>query len=247
MNWQDELKASLYMKGFNLFGLCSIESYNQSVTEKNMIPPVFSSCKNIIIFGSGGKYFWELFKKFLESPEGGFLRNMDDPIDTYTELILEHLKIEYPELIREHIYPFKKSDLIIDFQKLAVCAGLGHFSPYIKLVLHPSYGPWVSLRGAFLTGAELESTGPLLTSVPCTSCLKPCLQACPVKAVTEKNFDFTICSNYRDLEKDCLSHCHVRTACILGPEHAYSYEEGLHRNKSSLKTIRNYYNFIKKP
>jgi ferredoxin len=247
MPGQKQLKDFLLQSGFNLSGICNIRSYNQSVPENYKIPATFPETGSIIIFGSGGKYFWEIFKNFQESPQGIFLKNNSDPIDQYSEFIAERIREKFPDLNGKYIFPFKKTDLLIDFQKLAVCAGLGHFSPIIKLVLHPVYGSWVSLRGTIITKQEYKPTGPLLTPVPCTDCSRPCLGACPVQAVTSEKFDFHICATYRNQETDCQSHCHVRRACIIGPEHAYTNEEGLHRNKSSLETIRAYYKLKKNP
>ncbi len=240
-----KIKEILYSSGFNLFGLSSLESYDNNVLANQKILKFYPSQKTIVLFGSGGKYFWDVFKKFQETKEGKLFKNLKDPIDSYTEYCLSKLKIMFPETIQECLYPFKAEKLFIDYQKLAVCTGLGHYSPYIKLVLHPDFGPWISLRGLFLTKEILELTGPLTTPVPCLTCYKPCLRACPVKAVTETNYDFYQCAIYRNLETDCLSSCHVREVCIIGPEHAYSTEEGLHRNKSSMETLRMYYKIAK--
>jgi hypothetical protein len=244
MDRQNELKGSLLEAGFNLFGITPVSDYNRLVAEKNRISSPLPF-KNLVIFGSGGKYFWEIFRKFLESPPGAFLNSSEDPIDNYTEMVANQLLSQYPELT-DCLFPFKRQEIFIDYQKLAVCSGLGHLSPYIKLVLHPQFGSWISLRGVFLTGSDLQASGPLQTPVPCSDCSKPCLSVCPVNAVSTETFDFTVCAAYRDQETDCLSHCHVRKACIIGPEHAYSSEEGLHRNRASLKSIRSYFNLNKK-
>lgn len=228
------IENKLFKAGFNLFGSCKISDYNNLVDDKYQIKN--DSYKNIILIGSGGRYFWDILQKYIS--ENNFIS--PDPIDDYTLYALESIQKKYSKFIGDCFYPFKNESLLINFQKLALCTNIGFFSPYLKLILNLEYGSYISLRAAFLTNYSFKRDDGI-KKIFCETCDKPCLNVCPVQAVNINNFDLKKCAEYRLEEKDCSNFCHVRRSCILGQEHIYSSQEGFHRSKSSLKIIKEYY------
>lgn len=236
-----EIKIILENFGFNLFGNVKISDFESFSNSNSKISSFYPDCETIILFGSGGKNFWNKIKDFKTLPEGTFLELSENPIDDYTEYCASQLKKKFPNIIEKYLFPFKNEEIFINYQQLAVFSGLGHFSPYLKLVLHPEYGSWISLRGVLLSKYSFRSSTPLSSRVPCLECPKPCFSACPAETISFDGIDIIKCFEYRNQGKNCLCHCYSRKECIIGKEHIYSDEEGFHRSKSSLKMMRKFY------
>lgn len=107
---------------------------------------------------------WEPFSHALARPE---LADEDDPLDRYTERVLEaawpRARIVYAHRAYAGAY--------LPFQRLAVDVGLAARSP-TQLLLHPAYGPWFALRAVILVGGSPPPRGAPVTA-PCT-----CTGAC---------------------------------------------------------------------
>lgn len=98
----------------------------------------------------------------------------------------------------------------------ALRSGRAWVSP-AHLLVHETAGLFVSYRGAILVPAELE-LGPQ-PAKPCDTCeIKPCLTACPPKALSVSGYDLPACHTYLDSAEgiDCMTQgCAVRRACPL--------------------------------
>jgi 8-oxo-dGTP diphosphatase len=79
----------------------------------------------------------------------------------------------------------------ISYKKAAGLAGLGGVGKHMML-LHPQWGPWVSLR-LVLTNAPLPADQPF-TGTSCINCGK-CIEACPIGALSEAGIDAERCRN----------------------------------------------------
>jgi epoxyqueuosine reductase QueG len=104
---------------------------------------------------------------------------------------------------------------------LGRAAGLGAASR-LGLLLHPEFGPWMSLRAVVLTPLELPESGPLTDFDPCGGCAAPCASACRGSAIADDRFDVARCAATRLREAGCRSRCDARRACVIGPEHGYA-------------------------
>jgi epoxyqueuosine reductase QueG len=107
-----------------------------------------------------------------------------------------------------------------DFVALGREAGLG-VGGRLGMLLHPEYGPWVSLRAALLSARDLPPDAPLAGFDPCTGCAAPCADACPGAAVPPEGFSVSRCAVARAREPACRLRCDARRACVVGPFHAY--------------------------
>jgi epoxyqueuosine reductase QueG len=146
--------------------------------------------RTAIVVASGGRALWDAFAR---APE---FRLETDPLDAYTRRAVEAAARELvPSLA---LFAFeRRAGEYADFVELGRLAGLGAPSR-LRLLLHPVYGPWLSLRAVVLTGARWEPRAPASPLFdPCRECPAPCERAGP---------DFTA----------------RRRACVIGPGHAYS-------------------------
>ena len=107
------------------------------------------------------------------------------------------------------------------FYQWAIRSGRAFVSP-VSLLVHDVAGLFASYRGAIALPQRL-SLPPVAASSPCENCAgKPCLTACPAKALTGSGYDVPGCHRFLDTSdgEKCLSFgCGVRRTCPLS--HAY--------------------------
>jgi hypothetical protein len=139
---------------------------------------------------SGGRSLWDAFSG---APEFGA---KVDPLDAYTRRVVEAAAKQLDSRALALFAFERRGGAYADFVALGRLAGLGAPSR-LGLLIHPVYGPWLSLRAVVLTPSAWE-TGPgaPLAFDPCRDCPAPCEAAGP---------EFTA----------------RRRACVVGPEHAY--------------------------
>lgn len=225
-----KIKKILKRNAFNTIGVTTVKAYNQAINE-NLPKLEYPDNYRIITVASGGKALWSL----LNTKNSG-----NDPIDNFTEKIISKIYRENHDFIKEVFYPFKSESFFIDYRKLAIISGIGYLSPYIQMIIHPVYGPWLSLRAAMISNIEFE-VSEKNNFQPCPDCQKPCLNICPVSAISNKGYDLGKCAEYRLENQECAFSCMVRRSCVIGTEHAYSSEEEKHRANASLQSLRKYY------
>ena len=103
----------------------------------------------------------------------------------------------------------------------ALRSGRAFASP-VTLLVHDGAGLMVSYRGAIALPGRVDLPAPPAAS-PCDGCAaKPCLSACPARALDVRGYDVPACHAFLDMADgaDCLSGgCIVRRACPIS--HAY--------------------------
>ncbi len=231
-------RRRLEERGFNLWGVTRLEDFDGSQCREGRLLDGGPSEVSVIVLGSGGRSLWGRLREGGRLDEG---RRSRHPIDDYSREVLG----EEARSIREAgipvctIFPFDRKP--IDFLSLAASAGLGRISPVAPFFLHPEYGPWVSLRGAFVLPIPLPQSGELEDFEPCATCLCPCREACPAGAGGDRGgYDIERCAVFRH-EGGCESGCGVRRACTIGRDHAWSEEEEAFRHSFSLATMRRWF------
>jgi hypothetical protein len=180
--------------GFGLRGELPIARYDGAVPAAWRSASVLPDARTAIVVASGGRSLWDAFER---APEFG---SDVDPLDAYTrrvtEAAAEELETRWDGA--RAVFAFeRRGGQYADFVALGRLAGLGAPSR-LHLLLHPVYGPWMSLRAVVLTRLEWEAgpCGPLAFD-PCPDCPAPC-------------------------EAPGLTPTARRRACVVGPEHAYS-------------------------
>jgi hypothetical protein len=165
---------------------------------------VLPDARAAIVVASGGRALWDAFSRAPEFAAAA------DPLDTYTRSVTEAAAaVLEPGACALFAFE-RRGGEYADFVELGRLAGLGAPSR-LRLLLHPLYGPWMSLRAIVLTRAhwEIGAAGPLGFD-PCRDCPAPCEAAGPEPAAR-------------------------RRACVVGPEHAYSEAALAHLRRHALR------------
>ena len=238
----EELSKYFQDSGFNLTLRIKSSEYGKALGLSKSVESLFGEAKSIVLVGFAGKSFWGVFKDYLErNPE--FKNRNVDLIDNYTVLrfkeaakILNSHKIDY-----KTVFPFGKDGTQLNFLKLGELGGAG-VSSLLGILLHPVYGPWISLRGAFITNLELnEYDGPIFGFSPCPSCDKPCISACPVNTISISGWDWEACMKFRISDDTCAKSCASRRACPYGKTEQYSEEQLHYHHKFVLRSVKEYF------
>ncbi|PIE23539.1 MAG: hypothetical protein CSA62_06780 [Planctomycetota bacterium] len=214
--------------GLNLCGIASVADFDACQSRERRISGRFPEGRSVLVIASGGSEFWERMIQRHGKPKAPAPNY--HPIDEHGAALIQEERQRLAGLgIRsELLFPFGNGT--VDFVTLGELAGLGYRSPVVPLLLHPKFGPWISMRGALVLEEELEPEGPMEGFTPCSECHAPCLIACPVAAVSEPGYkEDAKCAEHRS-HGGCEEGCDVRSSCLFGLEHAYGAEEHSFRN-----------------
>lgn len=223
------LRDSLARAGLNALGVVDCAAWNACVREDQHAERLLRGARSALVVGSGGR---ALFSAFEASPEREWPVG---PLDAYTERVLGEAagQLRAAGLAAEVVLAHEpRGGGFVDFVALGRAAGLG-WPSRLGLLLHPTFGPWMSLRAAILTDAALPADSPLGGSGPCEACPAPCAEACPGAALATGRFDAARCAATRHRELDCTARCGARRACVVGPEHGYSDRAEAHHMRAS--------------
>lgn len=229
MEGRARFEARLDAAGLGLRAALAIADYDAAV------PPAWRSerwhpgARTALLVASGGRALWRAFES---SPDFG---RGADPLDAFTRRQLEGARsalgpeqASAPRLAGE-----RHGERFADFVELGRLAGLGAPSR-LGLLVHPEYGPWLSLRGLILLRPVWDPpAAPLSDFDPCPGCPAPCAAACPSGAPTPRGFDLARCDDTRRRRAGCAEACDARRACVLGREHAYRAEALAHHMRVS--------------
>jgi hypothetical protein len=223
----EALGAFLCAAGFNALGVLGTGVYDALVPPPFRLPLLFPLARSVLVLGAGGR---SLFDAFERSPEASFL---PDPLDAYTRRIAHHAAA-WPGLgaARALFASETRDGVFADFVALGHAAGLGAPSR-LGLLVHPRYGPWLSLRALHLCERALVPTPALQGFAPCEGCPAPCADACHGRALAGARFDTAACRETRLREPACEVRCDARRACVLGREHRYRERAEAHHMRAS--------------
>ena len=166
-----------------------------------------AGCRTLLLLGPDEPGFWGLFQA---SPEGG--DGAADPLDRWSERVIGELAAATGG---RALFPFGGPPWQ-PFIAWARRSGAAWVSP-VGLLVHAERGLLVSYRGALALGARLALPAP--PARPCDTCARPCLDACPVGALSGAGYDLGACHGWLDTEAggDCMARgCAVRRACPVG-------------------------------
>lgn len=182
----------------------------------------------LVLVGSGGRAHWDV----LSDAE----RCAPDPIDRSARAAVDRA---LPQLGPGARQIDEAEFLSLDLRALGARAGFGVVSPYLGLLIHPIYGPWISLRTVVEVAGTWPAAEPLTEYDPCGPCPRPCLDTCPVGAYRRgAAWSFALCADHRlrgrAPARHCDDACHSRWACVVGREHAYGPREYGHRHRDNV-------------
>lgn len=225
MGWDAaRIADGLAAAGLNVVGVLSANRYDALVPSAWCAAGVLPGARSALVAASGGRALWNALRS---SPEFG---QSADPVDHYSRRVTGALA----EALTREGHPSaallafeRRGGSYADFVALGRAAGLGAPSR-LGLLLHPVYGPWMSIRAVLLTALAVPETQPLPEFDPCAGCPAPCAEACPGGAPAPDGFDLARCDTTRRTEPRCDLDCAARRACVLGADHAYADEALAH-------------------
>jgi len=176
--------------------------------------PSGKPARSIVLAGHGGGTVWPHFSAWLDSqssPPG-------DPLDAWSKEVLDSVATRVGA---RAVFPFERP--YWPFQQWAMRAEGLKPSP-LGILMHPEFGPWHAYRGALLFDVEIPVRAAANPIHLCDLCGgKPCMNACPAKAVSGAAFDVSRCHGLLRSEggEACRRDgCLARTAC---PHDRYRY------------------------
>lgn len=195
-----DLNAALAGHGLALLGLAPPDGH---------VPP---DTRAIALIGPrGGAAWWDIVTASPEWRDGAA-----DPLDRWSRRVLSAVATAFDAT---PLFPFGGPPWL-PFQTWAKASGRAWESP-VRLLVHAEAGLWVSFRGALALPFAPDLPP---TANPCESCAeKPCLTACPPRALTGAGYDVPACHAFLDTEpgRACLARgCRVRAACPVSVRHA---------------------------
>ncbi len=219
----DLLKDSLAQAGLNLTAPIAVDRYDAIVAGPWRSSQVAPGCGSVLIVGNGGRDLWPQFER---APEFTLRRN---PLDRYTERILRESVGHSDAAIGFSLYTDKRNDAYLPLIALAHAAGLGVPSR-LGVLVHPKFGPWIALRSVIYLKDSM-TIQPAAAFDPCPTCAAPCQTQCHGQAVGPITVDIERCFRTKILNVACRAACDARTACVVGPEHAYSTTQIAHHSR----------------
>jgi hypothetical protein len=160
-----------------------------------------------VLLGPAGPAFWQAFRGSAELADRG-----PDPLDRWSARVIGGFA---DALGAVALFPFGGPPWR-PFSAWARATGEVWASP-VGLLVHARAGLLVSYRGALGFAGRL-ALGPAADR-PCDACARPCLDACPARALTGAGYDLAACHDWLDRPegRDCLEGgCRVRRACPVG-------------------------------
>jgi epoxyqueuosine reductase len=208
------LEAELADAGFDLTAPLSRDAYDASVPAAWRTSRVHPSARSVLLVGNAGRTLWS---RLADAPEA---RDPEHPVDRYTRRVFAETARGLDPPASFALYFEPREGQFLPLIALAERAGLGTRGR-IGLLLHPVYGPWISLRGVLFLDVDLVSAPAQLRS-PCDGCAAPCERACHGHAVSGAGLDLARCGEAQRARVECQRGCDARRACVIGREHAFS-------------------------
>jgi len=182
--------------------------------------PVPPGTQSVILLGPDGANFWPVLTAAPEY-QGG----KADAVDHWSNRTVNTLA---QQLGGHALFPFGQAPPL-PFISWALRTGQAHISD-AHLLVDAKAGLWVSYRGAL--ALPFSVTHPAPTPHPCATCqTKPCLAACPPRALTRAGYVIPACHAYLDTDdgQTCMTGgCVVRASCPVSQGFARPTEQSAH-------------------
>jgi epoxyqueuosine reductase QueG len=199
----------------NLVGATSVAAYDARVASGRPLADRAGDARGIVVVANGGADLWHAFRAAMPADHGEH-----DPLDRFTRAAVEDAA---RDVAGAHChFPFDPFPAALDFRALGELAELGRPS-LVGVLVHPEFGPWISLRAAILVPDEVVAPRPADGFDPCPTCVeRPCIAACPVGAVGPGGWDVPRCVAHRlAAEANCAAGCTSRLDCVYGRNHRH--------------------------
>ncbi|MFQ5699101.1 MAG: hypothetical protein ACE5IL_12545 [Myxococcota bacterium] len=216
-------RARLARAGFGVSAALPVDVYDTCVPDPWRAERVRPGTRSVWVIASAGRTLWSRFR---DSPEFAL---EDDPLDRYSARVVREAAGRCEPSAGTALYFEQRGGRYLPLVELAERAGVGR-SGRMGLLLHPVYGPWISIRALlYVTDATApRSPDPF---APCAGCPAPCASACHGDAIGPCSIDVERCYAARLKRAPCREACDARSACVIGQEHAFSREQIAHHSR----------------
>jgi len=166
------VRTALAGTGIELVASCGATAYDSRAPEALRTAAWVPDARGLIVAASAGPTLWRSFRARVASDPS--LARAEHPYDRF---VSEQLG-RGDDALRAAGVHFKRFEAAflapvrIDFVALAQLVGLGAPGPF-GLAIHPEYGAWWALRGAWIVDAEVEPAKELARA--CSGCAAPCV------------------------------------------------------------------------
>lgn len=199
--------------GLNLFGVVDVARFDSCQPKDLRIGTRWPRCGTAVLLGSGGRDFWQRFAA--NCAQAAHTRALPAPAQFASQCVRQiAAQFEAARLPLQVVDPQQRCP---SFLRLAEAAGFGTVSPVSGLLLHPEFGPYVSLRAALLFegrpfGAVADAS---ITDrfQPCCSC-----RATRPAPVAPAPTSAAPCPQHPE-PAQCGPACRCRASCPIGSEH----------------------------
>jgi len=185
-----------------------------------VLNPAEGPHKSLFLIGPDGQRLWDIIQDSVE-----FMDGAADPIDRWSARVINAVAIGFGA---EAIFPFGGPPYH-PFIGWALQSKECFQSP-VQILVHADAGLFVSYRGAFGFAERVDMPAPKAN--PCKRCIeKPCLTACPAKALIKDNYDVAACHDYLDTVAgdQCMTRgCAVRRSCPVGQSDRAEAQSAFH-------------------
>lgn len=228
------LRAWASARGMGLVGAVDRAAFDCTQPRGRRAGERMPECDTIVLLGTGGRGGWEAVCKVAPPGPPDPRRH---PIDDWSAAIADDAIAWFAAegFVARSVLPSSRDSL--NFRQLGELVGFGTISPVTGQLLHPTFGPWLSLRVALLAAGQpfgARSARPTTDFQPCPSCSKPCVSACPVGTFDGIGGVFLEhCAGHR-VAGHCGDGCASLRACPIGAEHRYGDDEQRHRQAHAL-------------
>lgn len=223
------LPAGLEAAGLNLAGVLAAGTHDALVPPPWRSAALLPGARSAVVLGSGGRALFDAFRASPEARDGA-----PDPLDRFVRGAVEAAASALGAqrgAAAAHLAFEQRDGRFADFVALGRACGLGVPSR-LGLLLHPRYGPWLSLRAVLLVTRALPAGAPL-GFAPCDGCPAPCAVACHGAALASRAFDVAACARTRLRDPGCALRCDARRACPVGAAHAYAPDAEAHHMRAA--------------
>jgi hypothetical protein len=228
------LEEQLHANGLKLLSVIQYDAAEPGVAQMDSILAV-GEC--LVLIGNSSEGMWPAFSSSEE-----YLSGKTDPLDRWSLRLGEQFARQYDG---RAIYPFTGPPYQ-PFLSWAQANGDSFQSP-LGLHIHHQHGLWHGYRFGLILDLNEPTKSKLITNPltkddstkghfsqskpidhPCTSCIQPCMRACPVGAFSSDGYDVVACRTYvqKNPQISCAQNgCAARLACPKSPLGGYVAEQ----------------------
>jgi hypothetical protein len=170
------VRRALAGSGVELISSCGADAYDAAAPDAFHSGSWLSGARGLVVAGSAGPALWRSFREVAKGDPT--IWDQSHPLDQFVATVLSRADVALGAAgvrFRRFEAAFQATPRV-DFVAIARLVGLGSPGPF-GMLIHPEYGPWWALRGAWLVDADVEP--PPVHRPPCAGCHAPCVGGWP--------------------------------------------------------------------